>query len=145
MAYEIKTKQTQQSVAEFINTLADEQVRKDSEELVQMLKTASGEEPKIWGGSMIGFGKYSYKSASGCYGEWFVIGFAPRKQKFSIYLMSGMQYNQELLKKLGKYKTGKGCLYIAKLADIDKPVLQQIIEQSVKSNQQFFQNLNSLA
>lgn len=142
MAYEIKTKQTEQSVKSFIDALPDEQVRKDSHELVKMLKSASGEEPKIWGGSMIGFGKYSYKSASGCHGEWFVIGFAPRKQKFSIYLMSGMQDNQDLLKKLGKFKTGKGCLYVNKLADIDMTVLKQIVNQSIKSNQQFFKNLS---
>lgn len=142
MAYEIKTKQTEQSVDSFIDALPDAQVRADSHELVKMLQTASGEEPKIWGGSMIGFGKYSYKSSGGCYGEWFVIGFAPRKGKFSIYLMSGIQYNQELLKKLGKYKTGKGCLYVNKLADIDKTVLQQIVTESVKSNKQFFKNLS---
>lgn len=142
MAYEIKTKQTEQSVDSFIDALPDEQVRTDSKELVKMLKSASGEEPKIWGGSMIGFGSYSYKSSSGCYGDWFVIGFAPRKGKFSIYLMSGMQDNQELLKKLGKYKTGKGCLYVNKLADIDKTVLKQIVSESVKSNKQFFKNLS---
>jgi hypothetical protein len=141
MAYEIKTKQTEQSVNSFIDALPDEQVRADSHELVRMLQSASGEEPKIWGGSMIGFGKYSYKSASGCYGEWFVIGFAPRKGKFSIYLMSGMADNQDLLKKLGKYKTGKGCLYVNKLADIDKTVLNQLVNQSIRSNKQFFKNL----
>lgn len=144
MAYEIKTKQTEQSVDSFIDALPDEQVRNDSQELVKMLQSASGEEPKIWGGSMIGFGKYSYKSSSGCFGEWFVIGFAPRKGKFSIYLMSGMN-NPELLKKLGKYKAGKGCLYVNKLADIDKTVLKQLINDSIKKNQQFFKNLNSLA
>ena len=142
MAYEIKTKQTDQSVNSFIDALPDEQVRTDSYELVKMLQSSSGEEPKIWGGSMIGFGSYSYKSASGCHGEWFVIGFAPRKGKFSIYLMSGLMDNQDLLKKLGKYKTGKGCLYVNKLADIDKTVLKQLVNESIKSNKQFFKNLS---
>lgn len=141
MAYQNKTQETQQSVQEYLDSIPDEQVRKDSYEILKMMKTASGHEPKIWGAGLIGFGKYRYQGKS-CEGEWFVIGFAPRKQKFSLYLMGGLQTGQETLAKLGKYKLGKGCLYFNKLADVDKAALRKLVDDSVKANKNWLKPTN---
>jgi hypothetical protein len=91
----------------------------------------TGCEPKMWGDSIVGFGKYHYKGKSGREGDWFLTGFSPRKQNISIYTMSGFSEMPELMKKLGKFKTGSGCLYVNKLPDVDKSVLRQVIRQSV--------------
>lgn len=135
MAHQNKTQPTNQTPDEFINGLEDEQVKKDCFEIIEMMKLATGHEAQLWVGGLIGFGTCKYKSATGTSGNWFLLGFAPRKQNISIYLMGGIQ--SKLLEKLGKYKTGKGCLYIKKLADVDKPVLQQLMNDSVKTNRSF--------
>jgi hypothetical protein len=135
MAYKNKTQPSQQSVEDFINSLPSEQTKKDCFELIEMMRSATGREPQFWVGGLIGFGNYRYKSAAGTGGDWFVIGFAPRKQNITLYLMGGMQSN--LLQKIGKHKSGVGCLYINKLADIDKSVLQELLIVSVKTNKQF--------
>ncbi len=129
----IKTQPTKVSVEDFINKLPDEQKQKDSLVLMEMMKKASGEEPVLWGGSMIGFGKKIYKSpASGREVEWFKIGFSPRKANFSLHLVMDIKKEATTLKKLGKHKTGVGCLYINKLEDVDLKVLKGMVETSMK-------------
>lgn len=129
----IKTKETNLSVEDFINSLKDEQKRKASLLLVKLMQKASGEKPKLWGSSIIGFGNVRYKSpASGREVDWFKIGFAPRKTNLSIYLVISLQAQADLLKKLGKHKAGVGCLYVNKLDDIDLKVLEQMIVEAVK-------------
>ncbi len=131
---EIKTKPTAASVEEFLNSLQDEQKRKDSFEILEMMKKATGEEPKMWGSSMIGFGDNRYKSpATGREVDWFLIGFAPRKANLSLYLAVDIQKQAAALEKLGKHKTGVGCLYINKLGDIDLEVLKGMIQAALKS------------
>lgn len=131
---EIKTKQTSASVEDFINSVEGEQKRKDSLIILEMMKKATGEEPKMWGGSIIGFGNKRYKSpASGREVDWFLIGLSPRKANLTVYLIN-MKEHSEALKKLGKHKTGGGCLYINKLDDIDMKILKGMIEASLKNN-----------
>lgn len=129
---EIKTKQNAASVAEFIENIADEQKRKDSETVIKLMEKAMGEKPKMWGSSMIGFGYIRYKSpASGREVDWFKIGFSPRKANLSLHLID-LQRHAEALEKLGKHKLGSGCLYINKLADVDIHILEEIIIGSAK-------------
>ncbi|MEO8209437.1 MAG: DUF1801 domain-containing protein [bacterium] len=128
----IKTKQTSASVEDFINSVEGEQKRKDSFVLLEMMKKASGEKPKIWGSSIIGFGIKRYKSpTSGREVDWFLIGFSPRKANLTVYLINIVEH-AETLKNLGKHKTGGGCLYINKLEDIDMKVLKKMIDASLK-------------
>ncbi len=128
----VKTTENELSVEEFINGVADEQKRKDSLVLLSLMERASKEKPKMWGNSLIGFGKKRIKSASGREVEWFDIGFSPRKANFSIYLMN-LEVHADALKKLGKHKTGMGCLYVNKLADVDMKVLESMIKETLKS------------
>lgn len=131
---EIKTKPTAASVEDFINAVEDEQKRKDSFVLLEMMKKASGEEPKMWGGSIVGFGNKRYKSpATAREVDWLRIGFSPRKANLSLYLTVGIKEHAEALKKLGKHKTGVGCLYINKLEDVDLKVLKEMIKASLKA------------
>jgi len=128
---EIKTKVTGASVTSFVNSVLDEIKRKDSHELLKIFKKVTGEKPKMWGKSIVGFGMYHYKSKrSSQEGDWPLTGFSPRKQNLTLYIMLGFTDLAEPLKKLGKHKTSKGCLYINKLADVDTQVLQKIISQS---------------
>lgn len=130
---EIKTKPTTASVEDFINTVKDEQKRKDSFVILEMMKKATGEEPKIWGSSIIGFGNKRYKSpATGREVDWLIIGFSPRKANLSLYLTMDIKAHAATLKKLGKHKTGVGCLYINKLEDVDLKVLKGLIDASLK-------------
>jgi hypothetical protein len=129
---ELKTKPTEQSVENFLNTIPDEQKRADAFAIVKLMKQVTRAEPKMWGSSIVGFGSYHYKYASGHEGDMCLVGFSPRKQNFTLYLMLGLANYTDLLKKLGKHKTGKGCLYINKLADVDVPTLKELIKQSVK-------------
>ena len=132
---EIKTKQNAASVDDFINSIRDEQKRKDSLVILEMMKKASGEEPRMWGSSIIGFGIKRYKSpSSGREVDWFLIGFSPRKTNLSLNMVLKMQDHAAALKKLGKHKTGLGCLYINKLADVDLKVLKGMIEAALKKN-----------
>ena len=129
---EIKTKPTTNSVVDFINNIQDEQKRKDSSVLLEMMKKASGEEPVLWSNSIIGFGNKRYKSpTTGREVDWLLIGFAPRKANLSLYISVGIAEHTEALKILGKHKTGVGCLYINKLDDIDLKVLKGMIEASL--------------
>ena len=130
---EIKTKQTTASVEDFINKVEGEQKRKDSFVIMDMMKKASGEEPKLWGSAIIGFGNMIYKSPNtGREVDWLRMGFSPRKASISLYLFMNIKEEAETLKKLGKHKTGVGCLYINKLEDIDMKVLKGMIEKSIK-------------
>ena len=124
---EIKTKPTSLSVKDFINSITDEQKRKDSLIILKLMEKAMKEKPKMWGSSMIGFGDVRYKSpASGREVDWFKIGFSPRKANLSLHLINLLQH-ADALNKLGKHKTGGGCLYINKLGDIDIKILEKII------------------
>ena len=124
---EIKTKPTASSVADFIDSLSDEQKRIDSHVVLAIMEKAMQEKPKMWGSSMIGFGEVRYKSpATGREVDWFKIGFSPRKANLSLHLID-LQRHADALKKLGKHKTGTGCLYINKLEDIDIKVLEKMI------------------
>jgi hypothetical protein len=131
--YELKTKQTDDSVTKFLNTVEDEVKRKDCFEIVDMMRVATGEPPKMWGASIIGFGKYHYKYDSGHEGDMCVIGLSPRKQNIALYIPGGIHKYDDLLEKLGKHKTGKGCLYINNLEKLDTGVLKEIINRSVKT------------
>ena len=129
---EIKTKPTSASVEDFINQVKNEQKRKDSFMLLEMMKEATGEEPVLWGSAIIGFGNRRYKSpTTGREVDWLLMGFSPRKASLSVYLLGGIKDHADALKKLGKYKTGVGCLYINKLEDIDLKVLKGIIDASL--------------
>ncbi len=129
---QIKTKQTDSSVADFIASVADEQKRRDSLVLLKLMEKASKEKPKMWGASMIGFGNMVYKSsATGREVEWFRIGFSPRKANLSLHLTIDIKAHAEALEKLGKYKTGAGCLYINKLEDVDMKVLEAMIKEAL--------------
>jgi len=129
---DIKTKQTEVSVTDFIASLPKDQQRKDSKTLVSLMKKLSGEKPKLWGSAIVGFGKRIFTSpASGRQVEWFYVGFAPRKTSLSIYISGNVKKYEALLKKLGKHKTGMGCLYINKLEDIDLKVLEQLVKSSL--------------
>lgn len=131
---ENKTKETNANVHAFLETIEHEGKRKDGFEILEMMKTITGEQPKMWGSSIIGFGNQHYKYESGREGDWFKCGFSPRKTKISLYLMGcDISQTNNLLEKLGKHKTGKGCLYINKLADVDKDVLKELVKESYKN------------
>lgn len=130
---EIKTKPTTASVEDFINNVKDEQKRKDSFVLLEIMKKATGEEPVLWSNSIIGFGNKRYKSpTTGREVDWLRIGFSPRKANLSLYVSAGIKEHEAALAKLGKHKTGVGCLYINKLEEIDLNVLKEIINASLK-------------
>jgi hypothetical protein len=129
---ELKTKPNRESVETFLNSIDNEQKRNDAYTLLSLMKDISGEKPLIWGESIIGFGTYHYKYESGREGDWFLTGFSPRKNNFSIYIMPGFGKYDRLMDKLGKHKTGKSCLYINRLSDIDIEVLNQLIRESLK-------------
>jgi hypothetical protein len=132
---EIKTKQNTESVYDFIYTIEDEQKRSDSLTIIKMMRKASGEEPKMWGASLIGFGTKRYKSPNtGREVDWFIIGFSPRKANISLHLGPDLQRHHEALNSLGKYKTGVGCLYIKELKDIKLDVLREMIETAATAN-----------
>ena len=130
---ELKTKQNNTSVTEFINSFADtDQKRKDSFELVKLMQDLTGFEPKMWGTSIIGFGHYHYKSEkSRQEGDWPLVGFSPRKAAISLYVYSGCSGQDELLNNLGKFKMGKSCIYVKKLTDIHQETLKILIESTI--------------
>ena len=128
---ELKTKQNEQSVEDFLGSVPDEKRRQDCFTVLELMKKVSGQEPKMWGANIIGFGNYKYKYASGREGEWFITGFSPRKQNLTLYIMSGFTRYNEFLAKLGKHKTGKSCLHINKLEDVNLSVLEEMIKNSV--------------
>ena len=129
---ENKTKPSKQSVAQFLNAIEDTQRRNDAKKVAAMMRKATGKRATLWGTSIVGFGKYHYKYDSGHEGDWALVGFSPRKRNLVVYIMPGFSEFPGLMKKLGKYKTGKSCLYLNKLDDVDEGVLEKLIERSVK-------------
>lgn len=128
---DLKTKPTDESVTAFLDSVEDEKKREDSYAVMELMREVTGEEPKMWGDSIVGFGSYHYRYASGREGDWFLAGFAPRKGNLSLYIMSGFDEYDELLGQLGKHKTGKSCLYINHMDDVDEDVLRRLVRASV--------------
>jgi hypothetical protein len=127
----LKTSPNESSVVDFLESVAHEKKKQDSYQILEMMQKITGEKPIMWGGSIIGFGSYHFKYASGREGDWFLTGFSPRKQNLTLYIMSGFAEYDELLSRLGKYKTGKSCLYVNKIEDVDTQVLMQLVKLSV--------------
>ncbi len=127
-----KTAESNASVGSFLETIPDTQRKHDASRLATMMRRLTGHRAKLWGDSIVGFGRYHYRYASGREGEWALVGFSPRKQNPAVYIMPGFEPFAALIKKLGKYKTGKSCLYIRTLADVDENVLEPLILESVE-------------
>ena len=129
---ELKTRPTKSSVTEFVNSIEDTQERTDAKKVAAMMRRATGKRATMWGTSIVGFGVYQYTNSAGKDFEWPITGFSPRKQALTVYIMPGFSHFDALMEKLGKYKTGKSCLYIKRLSDIDEKVLKNLIDGSVK-------------
>ena len=130
---EIKTKETDASVDEFLNGVADEQQREDSYKVLEMMRRTTGDQPKMWGAAIIGFGNRVYTSpATGREVDWMKIGFSPRKGNLTLYVLNNSEKQEPLLEKLGKHKRGKGCLYVKRLSDVDEKVLEKLIATACK-------------
>ena len=128
---ELKTKQNDASVEMFLRAVGNDRRREDSFTVLELMKRITGEEPRMWGAAIVGFGSYRYRYASGRSGEMPRIGFSPRKQSLTVYVMPGFSDYDEILSRLGKHRTGKSCLYINKLADIDMVVLEDLTRSSL--------------
>lgn len=129
---ELKTKPTTESVQDFLDRISDPERRQDCFAVAKVMEEITGEKPKMWGPSIVGFGTYHYKYASGREGDWPVTGFSPRKKDLTLYIMMGFEKHDELMKQLGKHSVGKSCLYIKRLSDIHVPTLKKLIKASVK-------------
>ena len=130
---DLKTKPTSQDAREFLSTIEPEEKRRDSSTLLELMQKITGEKAVMWGPSIVGFGSYHYKSErSRQEGDWPLIGFSPRKQNLTLYIMAGNQDNRDLLERLGKHKSSVGCLYVKRLSDVDLEVLTTLIEESFK-------------
>ena len=129
---ELKTRPNQKSVDRFLAGVDNESRREDARTVCEIMQEITGDEPEMWGDSIVGFGSYHYIYDSGREGDWFQTGFSPRKQNLTLYIMPGFARYGELLSKLGKHKTGKSCLYINRLSDVDLNVLRELIEKSVE-------------
>ena len=127
----LKTIPNDGDVISYINAIEDVRKRNESLRIMEMMEKITQEKPVLWGGSIIGFGTYHYKYASGREGDWFLTGFSPRKQNLSLYIMAGFDRYEDLMAKLGKHKTGKSCLYVKSLDDIDLEILMKLIKESV--------------
>jgi hypothetical protein len=134
---ELKTKKTNASVEKFLNAIEGETRRDDCYAILEMMKKITRAEPAMWGSSIVGFGTYHYIYASGQEGDWPMIGFSPRKQNLTLYIMPGFEKNTELIKKLGKCKTAKSCIYIKRLDDIHLPTLKQLFKASLNDLKKF--------
>lgn len=132
--YELKTQKNKGSVKDFIDSVEDPVRKKDAKKALALMKKVTGAKPVMWGASIIGFGNYSYTDSSGKEHDWMMTGFSPRKQATTFYIMPGYQFPKfkKLLEKLGPHKTGKACLYIKNLEDIDLKVLEQLVGESIK-------------
>jgi hypothetical protein len=129
---ELKTKETDGSVDSFLESIENDKKRRDCIQIAALMQEVSGAVPKMWGEHIVGFGNYHYTYASGREGDWFLIGFSPRKQNITIYTMCGLEKSNTYLEKLGTYKTGKSCLYIKTLEDIDQKVLKELLIDSIE-------------
>ncbi len=130
---DLKTKKNRASVRKFLESVENQTRREDAFEVLELMEKVTGEAPAMWGKSIVGFGSYHYKYASGQEGDFMLVGFSPRKQNLVLYIMPGFSAYGELMKKLGKHKTGKSCLYINKLEDVHLPTLRKLVRESVKS------------
>lgn len=128
---ELKTKENDASVEVFLQGVADPRQREDAFRVMELMREVTGETPKMWGGSIVGFGSYHYKYSSGREGDMCLTGFSPRKGTLALYIMAGFERYGPLLQKLGKHKTGKACLYIKRLDDVDLPTLRELVRASV--------------
>ena len=128
---ELKTTKNDASVEAFLNSVEDETKREDSFKILKLMKKVTKEEPTMWGSSIVGFGSYTYRYSSGKENEWFLTGFSPRKRNLTLYIMDGFESYDSLLGELGKHTTGKSCLYIKQVEDIDMKVLEKIVRDSV--------------
>jgi hypothetical protein len=137
---ELKTKLTDASVADFINTIPNETRRQDCLIVMHMMQESTQSEPKLWGSSIVGFGAYHYKYASGQEGDWPLVSFSPRKQDLTLYLMMGFDHYADLLAKLGKHKTSKACLHLKRLSDVDLVILKELITASVEHMRKAYPN-----
>jgi len=129
---ENKTKPAKQSVTAFINSIEDKQKRADVRKVAAMMRKATGARAAMWGSNIVGYGQYHYKYDSGREGDFMLTGFSPRKQALTVYIIAGFQHFESIMSKLGKYKTGKSCLYIKHLSDVDETVLERLIAASVR-------------
>lgn len=129
---QLKTQKNDGSVVDFLNRVEDEKKRQDSFVILDMMIQVTGEEPMMWGSSIVGFGNYHYKYESGREGVWFKTGFSPRKKSLTLYIMDGFSQYDDLLSRLGRYTTGKSCLYVKKLEDIDLSTLRKLVKQSIE-------------
>jgi len=129
---ELKTRPTRAGVTAFINGIDDKQKRADARKVASMMRRATGSRAKMWGPSIVGYGTYQYTNSAGKDQEFMITGFSPRKQALTVYIMPGFSKFESLMKRLGKYKTGKSCLYIKRLSDVNESVLEQLIGRSVK-------------
>ncbi len=129
---ELKTQKNDADVEAFLNNVEPDKKRQDSFAIMNLMQEVTGEEPVMWGPSIVGFGSYRFKYESGRTGEWMLVGFAPRKQNLTLYIMPGFEHYDQLLSKLGKFSTGKSCLYIKKMEDVDEGVLRKLVHQSVE-------------
>ena len=135
---ELKTKRTGTSVDAFLAGVTDTGRRQDCLALLGIMKRATGAEPEMWGSSVVGFGRYHYRYASGREGDWFLTGFSPRKRDLTLYIMAGFERYEDLLARLGRYRTGKGCLYVKRLSDVDLGVLEELITRSAQHLRQAY-------
>lgn len=129
---ELKTQPHEGSVEAFLNGVEDDGKREDAFALLKLMEEVTGEAATMWGDSIVGFGSYHYRYASGREGDWFLTGFSPRKRNLTLYIMAGFERYDALLEKLGKFKTGKSCLYLKRLADVDLDVLRELVRQSAE-------------
>lgn len=129
---EAKTAKSDASVRKFLDGIEDTEKRADCRTIAKMMRRATGKRPMMWGASIVGYGSYNYRYASGREGTWFEVGFSPRARNISIYVMPGFSAFGELLDRLGRHTTGKSCLYVGRLADVDRQVLERLIEESVR-------------
>jgi len=129
---ELKTRENDASVEDFLATIDDDTKRADAETVCRLMAGVTGEEPRMWGTAIVGFGRYRYEYSSGRTGEWHIVGFSPRKRNLTLYIMPGFSAYEKLMARLGKHKTGKSCLYVNKLADIELDVLKELVTRSVE-------------
>jgi hypothetical protein len=128
---ELKTKPNDQNVSAFLNSIGDERKRQEAFAILSLMEKLTKSKPQMWGPSIVGFGRYHYRYESGREGDWFLTGFSPRRQNLTVYIMSGFRRYEELMAGLGKYKTGKSCLYLNRLTDVDIKVLEALITESI--------------
>jgi hypothetical protein len=137
---ELKTKENKASVSKFLNGINDTQKRADCKAIARLMREATGKPPKMWGTSIVGYDKYDYEYANGRSGTFMITGFSPRAQNIAVYIMPGFSKFQGLMTNLGKYKTGKSCLYIKRLDDVNQDVLARLIKGSVAEMRRIYSN-----